>query len=387
MAAGDVRVLSVTQLVRRMKNVLEVQVGEIWVEGEVSNLRKQLSGHWYFSLKDEHAQISCAMFGARRREGCAALADGAMVRVLAEATLYEARGQAQLVVHRVEPAGLGALQARFEALKRKLDAEGLFDPARKRPLPAFPRTIGVVTSESGAALRDILHVLERRAPWVRVVLAPVRVQGKGAELEIARAIEQLGRADQFGWPRCDVLIVGRGGGSLEDLWNFNEEIVARAIHACPVPVVSAVGHEIDFTIADFVADLRAATPSAAAELVAPDRGELRRHLDTLRRRITRHAAERIERLDTRLAGIRRGVLGRGPDPLLREPVMRVDALRAALEAATRAALATRAARCRELGAEAAQANQRGHHGDGHEKVSSPAQADHSHYQGKDTGDE
>jgi len=256
--------VSVTQLLRRMKNALESQVGELWVEGEVSNLKKQGSGHWYFSLKDAGAQIQCAMFSARKRPGADALEDGAKVRVFAEATVYEARGQLQIIVQQVERAGAGDLQARFEALKRKLQAEGLFDASRKRAIPRFPRVIGIVTSASGAALRDILNVLTRRAPWVQPVLFPVRVQGRGAELEIARAIGKLGRPEAFGYLRCDVLIVGRGGGSIEDLWNFNEEVVARAIAACTIPIISAVGHEIDFTIADFVADLRAPTPSAAA---------------------------------------------------------------------------------------------------------------------------
>jgi exodeoxyribonuclease VII large subunit len=345
---GEVRTLSVTQLVRRMKNLIEREIGEVWVEGEVSNLRKQSSGHWYFSLKDDHAQVSCAMFGAVRREGSGVLADGVKVRVFAEASVYEARGQLQIVVTRVERAGIGDLQARFEALKAKLAAEGLFEPESKQPLPSFPHTIGIVTSPTGAALRDILNVLERRAPWVRVVLAPVRVQGKGAEREIARAIERLGAPAAHGVPRCEVLIVGRGGGSLEDLWNFNEEIVARAIFACPIPIVSAVGHEIDFTIADFVADLRAPTPSAAAELVVPDRTALRRHLAAVRRHLEHRLTERLARLDAIVAGLRRGPLGRGGEPLLREPQLHVDHLRTALAAAIRQTLANRAARWREL---------------------------------------
>ena len=233
--------MSVTQLVRRIKNLLEIQLGHVWVEGEVSNLRRQPSGHWYFSLKDEGAQISCVMFGARRREGVQAMEDGARVRVMAEASVYEARGQLQIVVTRVEAAGVGDLQRRFEELKRKLQLEGLFDAGRKKPIPGFPRVIGLVTSGAGAALQDILNVLGRRAPWVTAVLFPVRVQGKGAEREIAEAVRQMGEPEKYGHPRCDVLIVGRGGGSLEDLWNFNEEMVARAIAACPIPVISACG--------------------------------------------------------------------------------------------------------------------------------------------------
>lgn len=336
-SAAD-QALSVTQLLRRMKNVLESQVGEVWVEGEVSNLKKQGSGHWYFSLKDAGAQIQCAMFGARKRPGVEALEDGAKVRVFAEASVYEARGQLQIIVQKVERAGAGDLQARFEALKRKLHAEGLFEAARKQPIPGFPRTIGIITSASGAALQDILNVLTRRAPWVQAVLFPVRVQGRGAELEIAQAIEKMGRPEAFGYPRCEVLIVGRGGGSIEDLWNFNEEVVARAIAACPIPIISAVGHEIDFTIADFVADLRAPTPSAAAELAVADGAELLERLAQWRQRLERLTHERLTRANLALAALKRGVLQRDGDKLLREPTMRLDTARGRLVQAARAAV-------------------------------------------------
>jgi exodeoxyribonuclease VII large subunit len=339
--------LSVTQLLRRMKNLLEVQVGEVWVEGEVSNLRKQGSGHWYFSLKDAGAQISCAMFGARSRQGSEALVDGAKVRVFAEASVYEARGQLQIIVQKAELSGAGDLQARFEALKRKLQAEGLFDAARKRPIPAFPKTIGLITSGSGAALQDILNVLTRRAPWVQPVLFPVRVQGKGAEMEIAAAIEKMGRPEAFGYPRCDVLIVGRGGGSIEDLWNFNEEIVARAIASCPIPIISAVGHEIDFTIADFVADLRAPTPSAAAELAVADGAELSARLVQLRRRLERLTRERLSSARLAVDALKRGALQRDGEKLLREPVMRLDTARGRLVQALRAAMDDAAVRLKE----------------------------------------
>ena len=346
--ASAPQALSVTQLLRRMKNVLEAGVGELWVEGEVSNLKKQGSGHWYFSLKDSAAQIQCAMFGAAKRPGAAALMDGAQVRVFAEASVYEARGQLQLIVLKAELAGMGDLQARFEALKRKLQAEGLFEAQRKRALPVFPRVIGIVTSDTGAAIRDILNILQRRAPWVQPVLLPVRVQGKGAEREIARAIDQLGRAEAFGHPRCDVLIVGRGGGSLEDLWCFNEEIVARAIAACPVPVISAVGHEIDFTIADFAADLRAPTPSAAAELAVPDGAELLARLVQTRRRLGRLTTERLSRAQALIDGLKRGVLQRGGDKLLREPMQRLDSLRARLAQGLRREVDAAALRLGEL---------------------------------------
>jgi exodeoxyribonuclease VII large subunit len=353
--AGE-KALSVAQLLRRMKNLLETQVGEVWVEGEVSNLKKQASGHWYFSLKDAGAQIQCAMFGARKRPGADALVDGAKVRVFAEASVYEARGQLQIIVQKAERAGAGDLQARFEALKRKLQAEGLFEAARKRPIPAFPKVIGIITSATGAALQDILNVLTRRAPWVRPVLFPVRVQGKGAEFEIAAAIEKLGRPEDSGFPRCDVLIVGRGGGSIEDLWNFNEEIVARAIAACPIPIISAVGHEIDFTIADFVADLRAPTPSAAAELAVADGAELLARLAQLRRRIERLSRERLARARMELDALKRGVLQRGGEKLLREPMMRLDTARGRLLQAVRNRVDAAAVRLNE-----ARAGRRAHH--------------------------
>ena len=283
----ETKALSVTQVVRKMKRAIESEVGRLWIEGEVSNLKKQGSGHWYFSLKDDGSQLQCAMFSARNREGSENLEDGAKVRIFAEATVYAARGQLQVIVEKAERSGQGDLQAKFEALKRKLQAEGLFDSSRKKPLPVFPRTIGLVTSPTGAALQDILNILNRRAPWVQPVLFPVRVQGKGVEREIAEAITKLNDPEKYGYPKCDLLIVGRGGGSIEDLWCFNEEPVARAISASVIPVISAVGHEIDFTIADFVADLRAPTPSAAAELAVPDESELRSILENASRRITR----------------------------------------------------------------------------------------------------
>jgi exodeoxyribonuclease VII large subunit len=342
------KALSVTQLVRRMKNLLEIELGELWVEGEVSNLKKQASGHWYFSLKDDGAQIQCAIFGARKKPGSEALDDGVKVRVFAEPSVYEARGQLQIIVQRVERAGMGELQARFEALKRKLQAEGLFDPARKQPLPSFPKVVGIITSDTGAAIRDILNILERRAPWVQPVLYPVRVQGKGAEIEIARAIERMGNPEKYGIPRSNVLIVGRGGGSIEDLWSFNEEIVARAIAACPIPIISAVGHEIDFTIADFVADLRAPTPSAAAEIAVPDGEELRKRLALLKRRLSRRAEDRLERLAYTLGNLRRGVLSRGGERLLREPAMRIDSARSRLNSAAESNLRDHAQSLKEL---------------------------------------
>jgi len=331
-----------------MKNLLEIQIGEVWVEGEVSNLRKQGSGHWYFSLKDEGAQIQCAMFGARKRQGSDTLLDGAKVRVFAEASVYEARGQLQIIVVKAELAGAGDLLAKFEALKRKLAGEGLFDAERKQAIPSFPRTIGLVTSGTGAALQDILNILGRRAPWVQPVLFPVRVQGKGAELEIAQAIAKLGDPARFGYPRCDVIIVGRGGGSIEDLWNFNEEVVARAIAACPIPIISAVGHEIDFTISDFVADLRAPTPSAAAELATADGAALISHLTSLRRRLQRLTHERLSRAQMELSALQRGIIRRDADKIFREPMLRLDSARNNLSQATSDSLDSLTAKLTEL---------------------------------------
>lgn len=304
------RALSVTQLVRKMKRAIEAGVGKLWIEGEVSNLRKQASGHWYFSLKDDSAQIQCAMFHARNKDGSEFLGDGTLVRAFADATVYAARGQLQLVVERVELAGQGGLQAKFEALKQKLKLEGLFDVSRKKSLPAFPRTIGLITSPTGAALQDMRTVLQRRAPWVQLVLYPVRVQGRGVEREIARAIHRMSCPQKYGFPQCDVLIVGRGGGSLEDLWCFNEEIVARAIFESEIPILSAVGHEIDFTIADFVADVRAPTPSAAAELAVPDVAELQARVGVARTRLRRslqgalrEPAQQMDRLHAQLTNL------------------------------------------------------------------------------------
>lgn len=264
------RVFTVTELTGQVKRLLETQLGRLWVSGEVSNLRMQASGHFYFTLKDAGAQLNCVLFrgekGARRE----LLEDGRRVLLHGDLTVYEPRGQYQLVVDTVELQGVGALQLAFEQLKRKLGDEGLFAPERKRPIPRHPRRIGVVTSPTGAALQDVLHVLERRHPALELVLAPARVQGEGAAGEIAGAIGRLNEWSSTQPPGAglDAILVTRGGGSLEDLWAFNEEIVARAIFASALPVVSAVGHEIDFTIADFVADLRAATPSAAAEILS-----------------------------------------------------------------------------------------------------------------------
>ena len=266
--------LTVTELTRRIKSVLERGFAEVWVQGEISNSKIHTSGHFYFTLKDEGSQLSAVMWRSRVGQLLFRPSDGMKVLVRGNITVYEPRGNYQIDCLQIQPLGVGALQLAFDRLKEKLKAEGLFDESHKRPLPKYPSTIAVVTSPTGAAIHDILTVLQRRFPALEVIVAPVKVQGIGAAEEIAEAIRDLNNL-----PGIDLMIVGRGGGSLEDLWAFNEETVARAIYASAIPVVSAVGHEVDFSISDFVADLRAPTPSAAAELVVRERGEI---IDILR---------------------------------------------------------------------------------------------------------
>jgi exodeoxyribonuclease VII large subunit len=273
------KILSVTELTSQIRRILEGQIGHVWVTGEITNLRNQTSGHIYFTLKDANAQLSCVLFRGELFVDRTLLQDGRKVTLGGELTIYETRGQYQLRVTQAELEGAGALQAAFERLKQKLNAEGLFAKERKRPLPRFPQRIGLVTSPTGAAIRDVLHVIERRNPSLEIVLAPCRVQGDGAGLEVSAAIQLLNEYDSArsrtasgelainDHKQLDLILVTRGGGSPEDLWAFNEEVVARAIFHSALPVVSAVGHEIDFTISDFVADVRAATPSAAAEII------------------------------------------------------------------------------------------------------------------------
>jgi exodeoxyribonuclease VII large subunit len=256
------KVFSVGELTEQIRRLLEKQIGQVWVSGEVTNLRAQSSGHIYFTLKDANAQIACVLFRGETVPHRELIADGQKILVQGDVTVYEARGNYQIIVRAVELQGVGALQIQFEKLKQKLAAEGLFAPERKRSLPKFPQRIGLVTSPTGAAIRDVLHVIQRRNPSLEIIFVPCRVQGDGAAREISKAIQLL---NEFG--NLDLILVTRGGGSLEDLWAFNEEIVARAIFESKIPVVSAVGHEIDFTISDFVADMRAATPSAAAEII------------------------------------------------------------------------------------------------------------------------
>ncbi len=260
-------VLSVTELTGQVRRLLEKQIGRVWVSGEISNLRAQSSGHLYFTLKDANTQLSCVLFRGDAVAQREFLQDGRKVLLQGEITVYEPRGQYQLRVVAVELQGVGALQVAFEQLKQKLNTEGLFASERKRPLPRFPETIGLVTSPTGAAIRDVLHVVQRRNPGLKLIFVPCRVQGLGAADEIASAIRLLNRWSQSESNELDLILVTRGGGSLEDLWAFNEEVVARSIFESQVPIVSAVGHEIDFSISDFVADIRAATPSAAAEII------------------------------------------------------------------------------------------------------------------------
>lgn len=306
-AAPARKVFSVSEITQGVRRTLEESFGSVFVSGEVSNYRLQSSGHAYFVLKDSRSQLGCVLFRGQGGGGRGGLRDGAHVTLGGELTVYEARGQYQLRVLSVELEGIGALQAAFEQLKSRLAAEGLFDSARKRPIPRFPRRVGLVTSATGAAIRDVLHVVQRRFAGVEFVLVPVRVQGAGAAGEIAAAVGLLNEYHAAG-TSLDALLLTRGGGSLEDLWAFNEEVVARAIAGSRVPVISAVGHEIDFTISDFVADLRAATPSAAAELLTQAYADSRtvvseggRRLRWLMRRHLAEVAEASTSLQRRLA--------------------------------------------------------------------------------------
>jgi exodeoxyribonuclease VII large subunit len=297
------KVFTVAELTRSIRGTLEAKFGAVWVQGEISNYKLHPSGHQYFTLKDQRAQIACVIWRDTMAPLRQPLADGAQVQVYGTVTVFEARGQYQLNVQILQPRGIGLLQAKFEALKRKLEAEGLFAAERKRPLPKFSRRIGIITSPTGAAIRDMLNVLRRRAPWLQILINPVRVQGAGAAQEIAVAIREFALPNEAFAP-LDLMVVTRGGGSIEDLWEFNEEIVARAIFNSAVPIVSAVGHEIDFTICDFVADLRAPTPSAAAELIVPDMIDLRRRIDGCARALGRQLLNRVRDAQQRLDHVR-----------------------------------------------------------------------------------
>ena len=323
-------VCTVGELAMRIKAQLEDQFPAVWVEGEISNLRIPSSGHAYFTLKDDTAQLRCVLFRGRGRRVAFQPEDGMQVLAFGGLDVYLARGEYQLVVELLEPKGVGALQLAFEQLKRRLEAEGLFDAARKRPLPPFPRTIGIVTSPTGAAIRDMLHVIDRRFADLRILITPVRVQGEEAPGEIVAALRDLQAVEDL-----DVIIVGRGGGSIEDLWAFNDERVARAIAGCRVPVISGVGHETDFTIADFVADLRAPTPSAAAELVVQEKLQVARALVSLYEALKQAMASRLERDRERVEVLGKRRVLTDAARALRDLYRRVDELTSRLTRAVR----------------------------------------------------
>jgi len=317
--------LSVSALTARIKDLLEEQVGEVSVAGEISNFRRQASGHCYFTLKDEGSQIPCALFkGSASRLG---LQPGDGVKVIAhgEVSVYEPRGAYQLIVRGLEPLGKGDLHQRFEELKKKLQAEGLFEESRKRPIPEFVERVGIITSPTGAAVRDVIHVLQRRCPRIALTVFGVKVQGEGAAEEVADAIAEMGRRD------FDVLLVVRGGGSLEDLWSFNEEIVARAVVASPVPVISGVGHETDFTICDFAADLRAPTPSAAAEMVSRPDADWQEEVETLGERLESAVRDVLEEKKRRIGELAGSYVFREPGKMVEMSAQRVDELAVQLQ--------------------------------------------------------
>ncbi|MFF7706953.1 exodeoxyribonuclease VII large subunit [Pseudomonas sp. NPDC007930] len=338
----DREVLTVGQLNNRARLLLEDVFGNVWVEGEISNLARPASGHVYFTLKDANAQVRCALFRQNAARVRQALREGLAVKVRGKVSLFEGRGDYQLILDSVEPAGDGALRLAFEALKEKLAAEGLFSTERKVALPAHPKRIGIVSSPSGAVIRDIISVFRRRAPQVALTLVPTAVQGREAIGQISRAIAL---ADRAGF---DAIILARGGGSLEDLWCFNEEDVARAVAACVTPIVSAVGHETDVSISDFVADVRAPTPSAAAELLAPDSSELVLRVQSLERRLLMRMRGRLAHEQLRLDGLARRL--RHPGERLRQQAQRLDDLDMRLRRALERAQAARRQRLAQFAA-------------------------------------
>jgi exodeoxyribonuclease VII large subunit len=329
----DRSVLSVSQLSQQLSAVMEERFPAVWVEGEISNFKVYGSGHAYFTLKDEGAQLRCVLFRNRARRVRFEPKDGLHVMGFGAVEVYAQRGEYQLVVELLEPKGLGALQLAFEQLKERLQAEGLFSPARKRPLPRFPRKIGIVTSPNGAALRDMLRVIGRRFGEIHIVVAPARVQGDGAAAEVAQGVRELNALGGV-----DVIIVGRGGGSLEDLWAFNDEMLARTIVASKIPVISAVGHEVDFTIADFVADVRAATPSNAAEMVVKEKRAVVETLADLGGRLRRGMVRALSAHRDRLERTRGRRVLTDPARPLRELDRRLDDARARLRRAALAAV-------------------------------------------------
>lgn len=319
-------VYSVSEITREIKVLLEGDFSSLWIEGEISNFKRHSSGHLYFSLKDADAQLSCVMWRGRNSGLLFKPEDGMKVIAYGNITLYERQGRYQLDIARMRPVGIGELQAAFEALKRKLDAEGLFLSEHKKPIPEFPKKIGIVTSPTGAAIRDIVSIIERRFPSVELILWPARVQGPGAAEEITEGIKSLNHFNNI-----DVIIVGRGGGSMEDLWPFNEENVARAIFESVIPVVSAVGHEIDFSISDFVADLRAPTPSAAAEMVVRDQNELKQHLIHWQNQMSQKLLGNIQWYRDKLETFTKHYGLRRPFDLIREYRFRLDDINKSLD--------------------------------------------------------
>jgi exodeoxyribonuclease VII large subunit len=312
-------ILTISELTQEIKNLVELKFPDIWVEGEISNLRIPPSGHVYFTLKDDLSQIRAVLFKMQARPLRFVLKDGLHVICRGRLSVYERRGEYQLILSEVEPKGIGALQLAFLQLKDKLEKEGFFDSAHKKPIPMVPETIGIITSPTGAVIRDMLHIIDRRFTNVHILIYPVRVQGEGASIEIAEAIENFNQR-----MNVDVIILGRGGGSLEDLWSFNEERVARAIYHSKIPVISAVGHETDYTISDFVADLRAPTPSAAAELIVRDKRELKNSIRYLSRTLEEHILQILQRRRRDLSHLRRILAD--PRKRLEEYFLRVDDL-------------------------------------------------------------
>jgi exodeoxyribonuclease VII large subunit len=347
-ARPDRDVYSVSRLNRGVRVLLERGFGSLWLEAEISNFARPSSGHWYFSLKDAAAQVRCAMFRQRNMLCAFTARDGQKVLVRARIGLYEPRGEYQLIVDHMEDAGLGALKRQFEELSARLSQEGLFAAERKRPLPSLPRRIGVITSPTGAAVRDILHVLARRFPAAAVLIYPVPVQGAQAAAEITAALEQAGRRAE-----CEVLILARGGGSLEDLWAFNDERLARAIVASPIPVITGIGHEIDFTIADFAADVRAPTPSAAAELVVPDAEEWLNAFAQFGAQLQRCMRRRLEERRERLRWLTGRAALVSPVARLGAQAQRLDELEQSLVRAMRRRLQVHGERLRWLTGRAA----------------------------------
>ena len=338
MPNGPAHVLTVTEVTRRVKGALEDKFTSVWVEGEISNLRMPQSGHVYFTLKDANAQLAAVLFRGPAAGVKFKLQDGLAVIAFGDISVYERQGQYQIIVRQLLPKGLGALQLAFDELKRRLEKEGLFAADRKKPIPLLPQRIGLVTSPTGAAIRDFLNIIGRRFPNVHIVINPVRVQGEGAAQEIADAIDQFNALHAAGTLPLDVLVVTRGGGSLEDLWAFNEEVVARALARSAIPTISAVGHEIDFTIADFVADLRAPTPSAAAELVVKAKEEFVRQLRDCQMRLTNNLRLRVTDLRRRFAESASSYVFQQPAQLIRQYQQEVDDLRHRLGQATDSAL-------------------------------------------------